>query len=231
MKGTVYLIPIPIAEDQPVDKDISQSVLNTIQHVDVFFVENLKTARRYLRKIDRAYPIDDKVFHVLDKRSSDEAISRLVKVHQDQTLGVISEAGCPGIADPGELVVKYAHQNSMKITPLVGPSSILLALIASGKNGQNFTFNGYLPKERGERIKKIKKLEQLSRGGITQIFMETPFRNNNLLEDILKEVDNGMTLCIACNINTQTEFIRTKKIGAWKINSPDIHKKPTIFVL
>lgn len=231
MKGTVYLIPIPIAEDQPVDKDIAQSVLNTIQYVDVFFVENLKTARRYLRKIDRAYPIDDKVFHVLDKRSSDEAISRLVKVHQDQTLGVISEAGCPGIADPGELVVKYAHKNSMKITPLVGPSSILLALIASGKNGQNFTFNGYLPKERGERIKKIKKLEQLSRGGVTQIFMETPFRNNNLLEDVLKEVDNGMTLCIACNINTQTEFIRTKKIGDWKINSPDIHKKPTIFVL
>lgn len=231
MKGTVYLIPIPIAEDQPVDKDIAQSVLNTIQYVDVFFVENLKTARRYLRKIDRAYPIDDKVFHVLDKRSSDEDISRLVKVHQDQTLGVISEAGCPGIADPGELVVKYAHQNSMKITPLVGPSSILLALIASGKNGQNFTFNGYLPKERGERIKKIKKLEQLSRGGVTQIFMETPFRNNNLLEDVLKEVDNGMTLCIACNINTQTEFIRTKKIGDWKINSPDIHKKPTIFVL
>lgn len=230
-KGKLYLIPIPIAEDQPVDKHIPKEVFDAVQEVQVFFVENIKTARRYLRKIDRTYPIDDKVFYILNKRSKLDEVLPLVKKHLGSTFGMISEAGCPGIADPGELLVHASHQLGVRVVPLVGPSSILLALIASGKNGQQFTFNGYIAKDRKDRVKEIKRFEQLSRNGVTQIFMETPFRNNHLLEDLLIELENSMLLCIACDINGQKEFIKTKSVADWKINPPNINKRPTIFIL
>ena len=184
-----------------------------------------------MRKVNSTYPIDDKEFFVIDKRTSHKELSEFVSNNRDKVIGVMSEAGCPGIADPGADVVALAHKMKIEVFPLVGPSSILLALIGSGKNGQNFTFNGYLPKERGERIKTLKNLERLSRSGITQIFMETPFRNNHLLEDVLINCDNNMELCIASNINASNEFVKTKKISSWKKNTPDLHKKPTIFVL
>lgn len=230
-KGSLYLIPIPIVQDKPLEDHIPQEVFQVVQQIDVFMVENIKTTRRYLRKIDRTYPIDDKTFLVVNKKTSEQDISKFISEHKSKTIGVMSEAGCPGIADPGEIIVKIAHQNKIKVKPLVGPSSILLALIASGKNGQEFTFNGYLPKGRGERIKKIKQLENLSRNGVTQIFMETPFRNNHLLEDLLINLDNQATLCIASNINGQNEIIKTKLVKDWKNHPPDLNKKPTIFVL
>ena len=230
-KGKVYLIPIPIAIDQPLEKHLPKEVWETVGLIDVFFVENIKTARRYLRKLDREYPIDDKTFYILNKRSSRDEIEPLIQKHSKQQIGVISEAGCPGIADPGEIVVNLAHKNNLHVTPLVGPSSILLALIASGKNGQQFTFNGYIAKDRKDRVKDIKRYEQLSRKGITQIFMETPFRNNHLMEDLLIELDNNAELCVACDINSQNEYIKTKTVKDWKINPPNLSKRPVIFVL
>lgn len=230
-KGALFLIPIPLVQDKPVRDHIPQEVFSIISKVDVFLVENIKTTRRYLRKIDKTYPIDEKTFHVVNKRTPVGEISKLVEESIGKTIGVMSEAGCPGIADPGEKIVEIAHQLKIKVKPLVGPSSILLALIASGKNGQHFTFNGYLPKERSERVKKVKQLESLSRKGVTQIFMETPFRNNHLLEDLLINLDNNAKLCIATNINGQEEVIKTKFVKDWKKNPPDLNKKPTIFVL
>jgi len=144
---------------------------------------------------------------------------------------VISEAGCPGIADPGSDIVSIAHSKNIKVTPLVGPSSILLALIASGMNGQNFSFNGYLPKERNLRIRRIKEIERLAMQGVTQIFMETPFRNNHLIEDLLKQCSPNTTLCIAANISLENEFIKSKKISDWKNNTPDLNKKPCMFLI
>lgn len=228
--GLLYLIPIPIS-DSPIEKHIPQEVYKVIGEVDVFLVENLKTTRRYLRKLDKTYPIDDKIFHVVDKKTSLVTIQKILAQNKGKTFGVISEAGCPAIADPGADVVNAAHKLNIKVVPMVGPSSILLALIGSGKNGQTFTFNGYLPIDRGERVKKIKSLESLAKKGHTQIFMETPFRNNHLLEDVLINCDNNMELCIASNINAEDELIKTLKISDWKKNTPDLHKKPTIFVL
>ena len=229
-KGKLYLIPMTLG-DLEIEAVIPIGVQNILQEVEVFIVENLKTTRRYLRKIDSKYPIDDKEFFIIDKRTKKDELTRFVKKHSDKTIGVISEAGCPAIADPGSDVVAIAHNLKMKVSPLVGPSSILLALIASGKNGQNFTFNGYLPINRGERVKKIKNLERLSRNNITQIFMETPFRNNHLIEDILIHCENNMKLCIACNISLPNEKIITKTISEWKQNTPDFHKQLCVFVL
>jgi len=229
-KGKVYLIPITLG-DSEIDSVIPSGVQNMLQEIDVFIVENIKTTRRYLRKIDRKYPIDDKTFFIIDKRVNKDELKRFVKNNSGKVIGVISEAGCPAIADPGSDVVAIAHHLKMQVIPLVGPSSILLALIASGKNGQNFTFNGYLPINRSERVKKIKNLERLSRTNFTQIFMETPFRNNHLIEDLLIHCENNLTLCIASNISLPNEKIVTKTIAEWKKDTPDFHKQLCVFVL
>lgn len=229
-KGTVYLLPITMGEYN-METTIPVGVQKIMDEVEVFIIENIKTTRRYLRKVNPTYPIDDKEFFIIDKRTSAKELREFVEKFQDKVIGVMSEAGCPGIADPGAEVVEIAHQLKMKVKPLVGPSSILLALIASGKNGQNFTFNGYLPKDRGERIKMLKNLERLSRNGQTQIFMETPFRNNHLIEDVLEHCDNSLKLCIAANITLANEKVITKTIGDWKKQTPDYHKDYCIFVL
>ena len=229
-KGTVYLLPITMGEYN-MDTTIPVGVQKIMDEVEVFIIENIKTTRRYLRKVNPTYPIDDKEFFIIDKRTSAKELREFVEKFQDKVIGVMSEAGCPGIADPGAEVVEIAHQLKMKVKPLVGPSSILLALIASGKNGQNFTFNGYLPKDRGERIKMLKNLERLSRNGQTQIFMETPFRNNHLIEDVLEHCDNSLKLCIAANTTLANEKVITKTIGDWKKQTPDYHKDYCIFVL
>jgi len=229
-KGTLYLIPMTMGEYN-MENTIPRGVQELMENVNVFVVENLKTTRRYLRKVNSTYPIDDKEFFIIDKRTSKKELSQFIYQHKDKTIGVMSEAGCPGIADPGADVVEIAHELQLAVKPLVGPSSILLALIASGKNGQNFTFNGYLPKDRSDRIKTLKNLERLSRSGNTQIFMETPFRNNHMIEDILTHCDNSMKLCIAANITLSNEKIFTKTINDWKKESPDYHKDYCIFVL
>jgi len=229
-KGTLYLIPMTMGEYN-MENTIPRGVQELMENVNVFVVENLKTTRRYLRKVNSTYPIDDKEFFIIDKRTSKKELSQFIYQHKGKTIGVMSEAGCPGIADPGADVVEIAHELQLAVKPLVGPSSILLALIASGKNGQNFTFNGYLPKDRSDRIKTLKNLERLSRSGNTQIFMETPFRNNHMIEDILTHCDNSMKLCIAANITLSNEKIFTKTINDWKKESPDYHKDYCIFVL
>ena len=229
-KGTLYLLPITMGEYN-METTIPLGVQQVMDEVEVFVVENIKTTRRYLRKVNPSYPIDDKEFFIIDKRTSRKELSQFIHQHKDQNIGVMSEAGCPGIADPGADVVEIAHELSIQVKPFVGPSSILLALIASGKNGQQFTFNGYLPKDGGERVKSLKNLERLSRKNHTQVFMETPFRNNHLIEDILMHCDNSITLCIAANITLSNEKILTKTIGEWKKQTPDYHKDYCIFVL
>lgn len=229
-KGTLYILPITMGEYN-METTIPLGVQQVMNEVEVFVVENLKTTRRYLRKVNPSYPIDDKEFFIIDKRTSRKELSQFIHQHKDQNIGVMSEAGCPGIADPGADVVEIAHELSIQVKPFVGPSSILLALIASGKNGQQFTFNGYLPKDRGERVKSLKNLERLSRKNHTQVFMETPFRNNHLIEDILMHCDNSIKLCIAANITLSNEKILTKTIGEWKKQTPDYHKDYCIFVL
>jgi 16S rRNA (cytidine1402-2'-O)-methyltransferase len=231
-KGILYLIPTTLGESS-FDAVMPSSIRDTINKVDEFIVEDERTARRYLKKAGYEGSLDTVVLHLLNKHTQEhEAASFLSAVLQGKNAGIISEAGCPGIADPGAEVVKIAHEKGIKVVPLVGPSSILLSLMASGFNGQSFTFHGYLPRERGERIRKLKELERAARDkDQTQMFIETPFRNQHLLEDILAECNPSTPLCIACDITTNTEFIRTQPIIEWKKKVPDINKRPAIFLL
>jgi 16S rRNA (cytidine1402-2'-O)-methyltransferase len=198
----------------------------------VFIVENIKTTRRYLRKLDREFKIDDSTFFELNKHTQPQDIaSFLAPIEQGKNVGIISEAGVPAVADPGADVVAIAHQKGYKVIPLVGPSSILMGLMGSGFNGQKFTFNGYLSKEKSDRIKNIKFLEQMAQKGVTQIFMETPFRNQSLLEDVLKTCNSNTKLCIATEISTPEEIIVTKTISDWNTKVPNVNKKQVIFVI
>ena len=230
-KGKIYMIPTTLGDstiDAVIPKDVQQIIIGT----KYFIVENIKTTRRFLKKVERGIDIDELQFFVLNKHTSSvELESFLNPALEGNNMGVISEAGCPGIADPGSDIVSIAHSKNIKVVPLIGPSSSLLALIASGMNGQNFCFNGYLPKERNLRIKKIKELERQAIIGITQIFMETPFRNNNLMEDLLKQCSPNTTLCLAADISLENEFIQSKKIIDWKKHAPNLNKRPCMFLI
>ena len=226
----LFLIPSTLAENETLNVVIPNDVQNIIKSLDYFLVENIKTARRFLKSVDKSIIIDDLTFEILDKKTTeDEALQLILPLLQGRKAGVISEAGCPGVADPGALAVELCHQNNIKVIPLVGPSSILLALMASGMNGQGFTFHGYLPIDKKARIQKIKELDRNS--SVSQIFMETPYRNNQLLQDVLKNSSNYTKLCVACNITSKEEMIKTKPIVEWKKTKIDLHKKPTIFIL
>lgn len=232
-KGKLYLIPTTLGETSEIADVIPSKVNNIINLIDEFIVENEKSARRYLRKIGYNKPFDSTPLHLLNTNSDTTLYSSyLNSIETGKNIGILSEAGCPGIADPGAEIVKIAHKKNINVIPLVGPSSILLALMASGFNGQNFAFNGYLPKERTERIKKIKELEKLVQTkNQTQLFIETPYRNQHLFEDLISSCDGNTKLCIACDITLPTEFIYTKKIGEWKKEMPNINKRPALFVL
>lgn len=235
-KSIVYLIPTFLDEHNT--QVIPVYVLDAIKNCRVFFVENERSARRYLKMLWKEMIIDDYQWFVIDKHASDltknTEVNRAFKqaLIEEKNIGIISEAGCPGIADPGQLLVGIAHESGAIVKPLVGPSSILLALMASGMNGQQFQFAGYLPIDHTQRIKAIKDLEQeSSRKNCTQIFIETPYRNNQLLETLLKVCNPGTRLCIAANLTASTEFIQTKPIADWKKNIPDLHKQPAIFLI
>lgn len=232
-KGKLYLIPTTLGDTAETTDVIPLKVNELINKIDEYIVENEKSARHYLKKIGIKKPLQEIILHPLNQHTQVQEISSyLNSIQQGKDIGVISEAGCPGVADPGADVVKLAHEKNIDVIPLVGPSSILLSLMASGFNGQNFAFNGYLPKERGERIKKIKELEMLVyKRKQTQMFIETPYRNMHLLEDILNACENKTRLCIACDITLPTEFIKTKSVFDWKKQLPDINKKPTIFLI
>ncbi len=227
---TIFLIPTVLAPDTQ-DSVLSPQIMEVVNHLNTFFVEDLRTARRFISSLKLGKVIDDLTFYELSKDTpQDQTLSQLKKLKGDA--GIISEAGCPGIADPGAVAIGFAHQLGYKIRPLVGPSSILLALMASGFNGQSFTFHGYLPIEKAAKIKALKSLEQTAKTkNQTQIFMETPYRNNGLLEDILQNLNNDTLLCVAVNITARDELIKTLPVKEWKKQKPDLHKRPTIFLL
>ncbi len=231
MLSKLYLIPNVINET-PGGEFFSPETRKAISLLRVFFVEEIKSARRLLRKIDPQFPIDDCIFYSLSEHTLSEETEKNFKEAGNQDIGVISEAGCPCVADPGADVVLLAQQNNREIIPLVGPSSILLALMASGLNGQNFAFNGYLPKERDGRIKKLKELEKRSLAeNQTQIFMEAPYRNQNLFEDILQTCDINTLMCVAVSITTPEQMIKTKTMRGWQKEKMDFNKKPAIFLI
>ena len=232
MEALIYLIPASLGSDKTNHflPDFVFSIINKINH---YIVENERTARRYLIKLGIKTPIDDLQFYILDKHTDpNEKDKFLDPARQGKNMGIISEAGTPGVADPGADIVEIAHRENIRVVPLVGPSSILLALMASGLNGQNFAFSGYLPIQQNEKTKRIKQLEIRSgKENQSQIFMETPYRNRKMLDDLFKTCLPRTRLCIATDITMDTECIKTKTIAGWKANPPDIHKRPTIFVL
>lgn len=232
VKGILYLIPVTLGSAD-YNNVIPSGVLSLTRAIRKFIVEDIRSARRYLRMIDPEFPIDDCDFMILNKATgSGEIESMLTWLRQGIDTGLMSEAGMPAIADPGARLVMLAHSHGFRVVPMAGPSSILMALISSGLNGQNFAFSGYLPIRRPERLKEIKKLEVKMRGGQSQIFMETPYRNMKLLDDLAGVLNDDTCLCIAAGISMPDEFIMTKTLSEWKKSGfPDIDKKPAVFVI
>jgi len=230
--AVLYLIPVTLGSGDFLST-IPAGVLDISRSLRKFIVEDIRSARRFLRMIDPGFPIDDCDFLILNKHSDEKDIEGILSfLKQGHDTGLMSEAGMPSIADPGSDLVIRAHSYGYRVVPLTGPSSIFLALMASGLNGQNFAFNGYLPIARHERVKAIKKLEALAHGGQTQIFMETPYRNMKLLQDIGDSMNGDTYLCIAANISHDDEFIMTANISEWlRRGFPDINKKPAIFII
>lgn len=229
-KGQVYLIPTVLYEDAL--HVLPTYLLDAIKNCSVFFVENEKTTRRFFKKLWKEMVIDDYQWFTIHKAEDTVKQQFIDALQNGDTIGIVSEAGCPGIADPGQLLVQAAQQNGFAVLPLVGPSSILLALMASGMNGQCFQFNGYLPIDGLERKKKIKDLENNSvKNNCTQIFIETPYRNNPLLREIIQTCNPETRLCIGKDITAPTETIITKKISEWSSALPELHKIPVIFLL
>jgi 16S rRNA (cytidine1402-2'-O)-methyltransferase len=231
--GTLYLIPVPLA-DEAADKSFTPYLVNTINHITEYIVENEKTARRFLKAAGLKTPQSELILHDYGKHNRDKAHNAefFAGLLQGNDVGLMSEAGCPGIADPGADVVAEAHRRGIRVVPLVGPSSILLALMASGFNGQSFAFHGYLPIDKAERSKRIKELEGFAeRLKQTQLFIETPFRNDSFLEEILKSCKPATRLCIACNLTGADEMVRTLTIDEWKKQVPQLRKQPAIFLL
>jgi 16S rRNA (cytidine1402-2'-O)-methyltransferase len=230
--GTLYLIPVPLAE-QAAARSFTPYLVDTINQLREYIVENEKTARRFLKEAGLKTPQSELIIHDYGKHNRDSKISEFFTgLTAGNNVGLMSEAGCPGVADPGAEIVAEAHRRGIKVVPLVGPSSILLAVMASGFNGQSFTFHGYLPIDKLERSKKIKELEALAqKNNQTQLFIETPFRNNPMLEEILRSCAPKTKLCIACDLTAETEFIQTKSIADWRQKVPDLHKRPAIFLL
>jgi 16S rRNA (cytidine1402-2'-O)-methyltransferase len=228
--GTLYLIPNSLGSGT--DKYATQLLSATVSRMEHFIVEEIKSARRLLRQMGVTRPLEELDFRMLNEHTRSQEVNSIIEpLLQGHDMGLISEAGVPCVADPGSTVVALAHEQGIKVVPLVGPSSILLALMASGFNGQQFTFNGYLPRERSERTRKIKQLEQLALTGITQIFMDAPYRNNQVLEDVLQTCRMETKLCIASNITCDNERINTKTIMDWSVRKPDINKMPVMFLL
>ena len=228
----IYLIPTTLGET-PIDKVIPRFNINVVGQLRHFIVENVRTARRFLKKCNPAIDINSLTFYELNKHSDKNQIaSYLLPLKSGESVGVMSEAGCPAVADPGAEVVAIAQSEGYKVVPLVGASSMLMAMMASGLNGQSFAFHGYLPIDASERVKRLKQLEARAYSeNQTQLFIETPYRNQKLAEDILQHCRPQTRLCIAMNITCEDEYIVTKTVGAWKGKLPDMHKKPCVFLI
>jgi len=231
-KGKLYLIPTPLGENAV--HTIPNYVIKRLHKIDVFIAERAKTARAFIKTTKPVKPFSELEFFELNKRTQDSEIPSFLKAcAEGKDIGLLSEAGCPGVADPGAVVVKLAHEQGIEVVPLVGPSSILLALMASGMNGQSFAFLGYLPVKKGELDKALKRLEQnAQRFKQTQIFIETPYRNGNLVETALKYLSPQTQFCVAADISLETEYIKSQSISKWRKDTiPDLHKRPAIFLI
>lgn len=231
--GRLYLLPVTLGDDRP-EAVLSAEVIRLAQTLDTFVVENEKTARRFLSAIKTEKPVRELSMLLLNEHTTDQELPALLApLLAGKDVAVMSEAGCPGIADPGARLVALAHQRQVQVLPLVGPSSILLALMGSGFNGQRFTFLGYLPSDKTQRIKRIQEIEKTSRQQReTQIFIETPYRNQHLLEDLVAHCQASTSLCIACNLTLPEQIILSRPIRAWKNTPlPELHKQPTVFLL
>lgn len=231
-KGKVYLIPCGLGGENE-DVILPHETIEATHSLNEFIVEKEKTTRHFLKRINYPHPLNDLILHPLNKHTNpNEVSSYLSACKSGKSIGIISEAGCPAIADPGAIVVAMAHEQNIEVVPLVGPSSILMALMASGMNGQSFVFHGYIPKEKGDRTKFIKRMEGDAKSRKqSQIFMETPFRNNQLLDELLQTCNGITKLCIASNISTTKQKIVTKPIAQWKKHKPSLHKIPVVFVM
>ncbi len=232
MKGHLYLIPTLLGETPP-DLVLPPTVREVISRINTYIVENEKTARKFIKAVVPEKSQPGLVLFTLNKHTQIAEHNKMLQACMEGTdVGLMSEAGCPGVADPGADIVKIAHEKNIRVIPLVGPSSILLAVMASGMNGQSFAFNGYLPIEKAEKKAALKHLEKLSADkNQSQVFIETPYRNNKMLEDILEAVNPSTYVCIAADITLPTEFIRTLRASEWKKAKPELNKRPSIFII
>lgn len=230
--GKLYLIPTTLGDSDPMDV-LPQTIKRSIDFIDYYIVENEKTARKSIKGVNPEKKQSELNLFVLNKHTeTKEHLDFIKPLLEGKNMGLMSEAGCPGVADPGAVIVKLAHEKGIQVVPLVGPSSILLAMMASGMNGQSFTFNGYLPIEKGEKKAALKNLEKLSQDkNQSQIFIETPYRNNKMLEDILQALNPMTHLCIATDITLPSEYIKTMRASEWKKVKVDLHNRPTIFII
>jgi len=231
--GKLYLLPVPLGDDANPKDVLPETVARSIEFIDHYIVENEKTARRFIKAILPTKKQPDLKLSVLNKHTEASQHNGFIQpCIEGKNVGLMSEAGCPGVADPGAAIVKLAHAKGIQVVPLVGPSSILLAIMASGMNGQSFAFNGYLPIDKGEKKATLKQYERLSdEKGQSQLFIETPFRNNRLIEDLLTMLQPNTHLCLAADITLATEFIKTKTVAQWKNEKPDLHNRPCIFIV
>lgn len=232
LRGKLYLIPTTLGEMNPHDV-LPQTVKRAIDFIDCYIVENEKTARKFIKAINPEKVQANLKIATLNKHTEIvEHNSMIAPCLNGINVGLMSEAGCPGVADPGAVIVKIAHEKGIQVIPLVGPSSILLAMMGSGMNGQSFAFNGYIPIDKSEKKIALKNLEKLSHDkNQSQIIIETPYRNNKLLEDILQALQPNTHLCIATDITLPTEFIKTLRVADWKKTTVDLHNRPTIFII
>ncbi|MEO8235114.1 MAG: SAM-dependent methyltransferase [Flavobacterium sp.] len=230
--GKLYLIPTTLGE-MNADDVLPQTIKRAIDFIDYYIVENEKTARKSIKIVHSEKKQSELKLFLLNKHTdTKEHLDFIKPLLEGHNVGLMSEAGCPGVADPGAVIVKIAHEKGIQVVPLVGPSSILLALMASGMNGQSFTFNGYLPIDKSEKKQAIKGLEKLSFDkNQSQLFIETPYRNNKLLEDILQTLQPNTLLCVACDITLPTEYIKTMTVNLWKKQKVDLHNRPCIFII
>lgn len=231
--GKLYLIPTTLGETENPFDVLPQTIKRSIELLDYYIVENEKTARKFIKSICPEKVQAALHLSALNKHTPDSEYKKMIQdCVEGKNVGLMSEAGCPGVADPGAVIVKLAHEKGIKVVPLVGPSSILLAIMASGMNGQNFAFNGYIPIDAAEKKEAIKNLEKLSISkNQSQIFIETPYRNNKMLEDILNSLHPETYLCVASDITLPTEYIKTMRVVNWKKTKIDLHNRPTIFII
>ncbi|HEU4718840.1 MAG TPA: SAM-dependent methyltransferase [Bacteroidia bacterium] len=232
-KGNLFLLPVTLDDATEPSSVLAGDALKAAHELKLFLAENEKSARHFLKKAGTKWPLPEIKLFSMGKHGDESDIDLFIReIENGNDGGIISEAGCPAIADPGSVAVKKAHEKNIRVVPLTGPSSILLALMSSGFSGQRFRFHGYLPIDKNEKARALKSIERaVAEKDETQIFIETPFRNNQLMDDLLRVLDASTMLCVACDLTSAREFVRTKRVSEWKKQKPDLHKRPAVFLV